>query len=139
MMKHEFEALAGYEVTNEDYDNVIEPMYMATNLSKQEFVKCIDRKRFALRTKAQLVASMKKEAKHLLETCEHYTDFESRDRLYATAKEYIDRFWSGCNYIVRTETVGTRFWNAPGRGCSFPEALVVFDDAGRTMKEIALA
>ena len=30
MMKHEFEALAGYEVSFEDYNNVIEPMYMAT-------------------------------------------------------------------------------------------------------------
>ena len=30
MMKHEFEALAGYEVSFEDYNRVIEPMYMAT-------------------------------------------------------------------------------------------------------------
>lgn len=29
MMKHEFEKIAGYEVTNEDYNNIIEPMYMA--------------------------------------------------------------------------------------------------------------
>ena len=48
MMKHEFEALAGYEVSFEDYNRVIEPMYMATELSKEDFVKCIDRKRFAL-------------------------------------------------------------------------------------------
>jgi len=44
MMKHEFEAMAGYEVTNETYDNIIEPMYMATNLSKQEFIKTLNRK-----------------------------------------------------------------------------------------------
>lgn len=47
MMKHEFEELAGYEVSNEDYDKVIEPMYMALNMSKAEFVKCLDKKRFA--------------------------------------------------------------------------------------------
>ena len=29
MMKHEFEQIAGYEVTWEDYTNIIEPMYMA--------------------------------------------------------------------------------------------------------------
>lgn len=46
MMKHEFETLAGYEVSREDYDNIIEPMYMATNLSKQDFVKTISKKRF---------------------------------------------------------------------------------------------
>lgn len=44
MMKHEFEELAGYEVTNETYDNIIEPMYMATNLSKGEFIKTLNRK-----------------------------------------------------------------------------------------------
>lgn len=48
MMKHEFEELAGYEVSVEDYDNIIEPMYMATNLTKQEFVKTISKKRFAI-------------------------------------------------------------------------------------------
>ena len=65
MMKHEFEALAGYEVSFEDYNRIIEPMYMATELSKEDFVKCIDRKRFALPTKAELLAAMRKEAKHL--------------------------------------------------------------------------
>lgn len=49
MMKFEFEQIAGYEVSNEDYDNIIEPMYMATNLSKYEFVKVVDRKRFEAR------------------------------------------------------------------------------------------
>ena len=46
MMKQEFEALAGYEVSTEDYNNIIEPMYMATNLTKAEFVKTINRKAF---------------------------------------------------------------------------------------------
>lgn len=48
MMKHEFEALAGYEVSWEDYTNIIEPMYMAINVDKEEFVKMIDKKRFAV-------------------------------------------------------------------------------------------
>lgn len=48
MMKHEFEEIAGYEVTTEDYEKIIEPMYMATNLTKQEFVKTISKKRFAV-------------------------------------------------------------------------------------------
>lgn len=38
MMKSEFEKLAGYEVSNSDYIEIIEPMYMATNLSKEEFI-----------------------------------------------------------------------------------------------------
>lgn len=48
MMKHEFEQIAGYEVSWEDYNNIIEPMYMATNLSKEEFVKTLSKKRFAV-------------------------------------------------------------------------------------------
>lgn len=48
MMKHEFERIAGYEVSAEDYNNIIEPMYMATDLSKEEFVKTISKKRFAV-------------------------------------------------------------------------------------------
>lgn len=47
MMKHEFEELAGYTVSKDDYYSIIEPMYMATNMSKADFVKCIDKKRFA--------------------------------------------------------------------------------------------
>lgn len=48
MMQYEFEALAGYSVSTEDYIKIIEPMYMATNLDKAEFVKCLDKKRFAI-------------------------------------------------------------------------------------------
>jgi len=44
MMWSEFEELAGYRVTRETYETVIEPMYMATNLSKRDFVKLINRK-----------------------------------------------------------------------------------------------
>ena len=53
MMKHEFEALAGYEVSYDDYTNIIEPMYMAINADKAEFVKMIDRKRFEVIRKAE--------------------------------------------------------------------------------------
>jgi hypothetical protein len=46
MMQHEFEALAGYRVTTDDYNNIIEPMYMATNMTKADFIKTLDRKFF---------------------------------------------------------------------------------------------
>ena len=55
MMKHEFEALAGYTVSEKDYTEIIEPMYMATNLDKAEFVKCIDKKRFAINAGTKFV------------------------------------------------------------------------------------
>lgn len=60
MMKQEFEALAGYEVSTEDYYNVIEPMYMATELDKASFVKCLDRKRFAVKKDNRPALGIKK-------------------------------------------------------------------------------
>lgn len=47
MTKQEFERIAGYEVTQEDYTQKIEPMYMATDMSKQDFVKTLNKKTFA--------------------------------------------------------------------------------------------
>lgn len=46
MIQFEFEALYGHKVSNHDYHNIIEPMYMATGLSKSEFVKLLDKKAF---------------------------------------------------------------------------------------------
>ena len=77
MMKHEFEALAGYEVSVSDYDNIIEPMYMATDLNKAEFVKVICKERFALKNREELIQEMKKIAEHLKQTCDNFTDYEA--------------------------------------------------------------
>lgn len=49
MMQHEFEALAKIKVTTEDYDQIIEPMYMATEMSKADFIKTLNLKFFASR------------------------------------------------------------------------------------------
>lgn len=93
MMQHEFEELAGYEVSTEDYNKIIEPMYMAVNLSKVEFVKIIDKKRFALKTRKQMQTEMKQIAKHLTETFLHYTDYEAKEKLQSLAEEYAVRFF----------------------------------------------
>ena len=71
MMKYEFEALAGYKVSDEDYNKIIEPMYMAVELNKQDFVKCIDRKRFEVKVKTerQYINEIKKIAQFLYENC----------------------------------------------------------------------
>lgn len=57
MMKHEFEQIAGYEVSWEDYNTIIEPMYLAIpeNISKQDFVKMLSRKRFEVKKPAKTV------------------------------------------------------------------------------------
>lgn len=55
MMKQEFERIAGYEVSTEDYNNIIEPMYTATSMSKQDFVKTLNKKQFEKKHEPQIV------------------------------------------------------------------------------------
>ena len=39
MLQHEFEALTGKRVETEDYNSIIDPMYMSTDMDKQDFCK----------------------------------------------------------------------------------------------------
>ena len=128
MMWKEFEEIAGYEVSFEDYNNIIEPMYMAVNLSKKDFIATLDKKRFALPTKQELVKKMKKEANHLFDICGHYTDYESEQRLEKLGKDYARRFygidWSNDleSYVY---TIKEYEYPALGRGCTYPKELVI--------------
>ena len=119
MMKHEFEALAGYEVSIEDYEKIIEPMYMATDLNKEEFVKTINKKRFALKPLKDIIKAMKKEAEHMKDVCEHYTDYDSQDRLYALVEEYLERrgLKGIASYMVET----TQF-----HSCYYPSSVSIY-------------
>lgn len=94
MMKEEFEALYGAEVSHDDYYNIIEPMYLATELYKTDFVAVLDKKRFALRTKDQIIKEMKRQAQSLYESCTHFTDWDTINALYENLEELNDRFGS---------------------------------------------
>lgn len=127
MLKREFEKIAGYEVSNEDYTNIIEPMYMATDLIKDEFVKVIDKKRFALKTKRQMQNEMKKIAKHLFEICGRYEDIDAWNKLEKLGHEYAKRFynydWNNFNdyyYFLK----GYEYEELQ-RGCRYPKEFVV--------------
>lgn len=121
MTHEEFEKLAGYEVSLADYQDIIEPMYMATNLDKQDFVECINKKRFALVPLKNLIKEMKECAASLKESCTHYIDNETQERLDDLVEQYIERrypnlpidysyedeqLWS-CYYPVRVN-IGNR-------------------------------
>lgn len=134
MMKHEFEQLAGYEVSWTDYNTIIEPMYMACpdSITKADFVSMIDKKRFALKTEKQLLREMKKLAGELAETCEHFTDFEKENRIEALCREYASRFAHGA-WLVRKHT-GPNY-----RGCTFPGTIYIPDrDEQYVMRKIEL-
>lgn len=135
MMKHEFEELAGYEVTTEDYNNIIEPMYMATNLSKREFVKVIDKKRFALKTREQIVKEMKMCAKHLKDTCDNYTDYKGIDKLNALAEEFKERFFA-YGFLINSKYTLEHLGEC--RGCSYPAEIEFYNSEYHTIEKIKL-
>ena len=54
MLKSEFEKLAGYSVSSEDYYDILEPIYMATDLDKKSFVDAVSRKRLEKKRRKNL-------------------------------------------------------------------------------------
>lgn len=127
MMKEEFEAIAGYEVTWEDYTNIIEPMYMATKLDKYAFCDTLNKKRFALPTKKQMQNEMRKIAKHLSETCGHYTDYKAKDELERIAYRYAERFYHFDRNNLKHFCYFEDEYEFPAiqRGCTYPCRLVI--------------
>lgn len=130
MMWNEFEEIAGYEVSYETYTNIIEPMYNATNLSKQEFVKTLNKKAFALPTKKEMIREMKKIANFLFKNCGISSYYKEEEKLNKIAKEYAKRFY-GIDWTNDIESYV--FCNKKyaycgyvmDRGCSFPYEVVI--------------
>lgn len=117
MMKHEFEKLAGYEVTDEMYDKIIEPMYMSLEVSKQEFVKMLNKKYFALPTQNECLNKLKTVARKIYEACGHRTTHDEEAELQELANEFAARFYNSSAYL-NMET-------APG-GCSFVRSIDIY-------------
>lgn len=119
MMYEEFEKLAGYQVSRSDYDNIIEPMYMATTLDKEEFIKCLDKKRFALKAPKSYIKEMRKLAAILKENCTHYTDYETKEKLDQVIKAYIERMdYRSVHFYLKEQEL----WS-----CFYPVELEIFD------------
>lgn len=138
MMKIEFEALAGYEVSVSDYDNIIEPMYMATELSKEDFVKVISKERFALKSREEIIQEIKGIAEHLKKTCDNFTDYEAKEKLEALAEEYKERFgpYKG-GFLLNNRYTLERLGEC--RGCSYPAELEIYNSKYHTTEKIKIA
>ena len=136
MMWKEFEMIAGYEVTFEDYSQYIEPMYMAVGdeITKKEFVKMVNKERFALKTERQILNKMKKLAKHLEETCDYYTDFDALHDFEELRREYRRRFW-GNGHV---EIVNGYTYPEIMKGCTYPKELVCYTQTWVPVSRIAL-
>lgn len=122
MMQQEFEQLAGYEVSYEDYVDIIEPMYMAVDLSKSEFVQCINKKRFALPTLKSIISKMQQCAESLYESCTHYTDWDTKEKLDGFIEEYIQRRFGR---LSNTITYGIN--EKQRQSCYYPVSVDIYD------------
>lgn len=92
MTKNEFEKLAGYEVAVDDYDRIIEPMYMATDLTKEAFVTTINRKRFEVKKEE---SDLEKQIKLEIKELKH--EIEKEEEAIQIFKSYYeednDEYW----------------------------------------------
>ena len=140
MMWKEFEEIAGYEVSYEDYSKIIEPMYMAVDVDKATFCKMLDKKAFALPTRRELVTKMKKLAHRLAETCEHFTDYATKEELERVLNAYGKQFYhiDPCKWATGGwhTTSGYTFPN--GRGCSFPREVTFYGGDYKTLEVVPL-
>lgn len=131
MMKQEFEALAGYEVSIDDYNKIIEPMYMSTNLTKAEFVKTIDKKRFALKPLKTYIKEMKQIAKEIERRCTIDGAYDLTERLGELAQEYINRKYG---------TLASHYYNNEMKfSCFYIKSLVIYGNKNfETIEKIDL-
>ena len=104
MMKEEFERIAGYEVSYYDYKNIIEPMYLATNLNKSEFVKKLNRKEFEITPKTKALEEIRITAESIRLNPVKSGMFFAPDYFISMIEEFAIRFyntnatWLGCEY-----------------------------------------
>lgn len=140
MMKQEFEQLAGYEVSYETYNNIIEPMYMAlpNGITKQDFVKMLNKKAFALPTKKELISKMRKIAQYIFDNCGIRGFYDEQEELMEIARQYAKQIYG---IDGRKDEEGFIYTNPKhayrgclmDRGCSYPDELVI---VGRKYHEI---
>lgn len=137
MMHEEFERLAGYEVSFSDYHNIIEPMYMATDLSKADFIKTLNRKQFDLKVKkAALIKAMREIAEERKENCEHFTDYDAIHRLEELAEQYMEM----CGYLGTFTSFTYEHWHGIKQCCTYPATLEITSRGTyRTLETVKLA
>lgn len=130
MMKYEFEKLAGYEVTTRDYLDIIEPMYMATNLDKSDFVRCLDRNRFDKKVVLENhIKSAKKYAEALKRCCGHFIDTYSEEHLKGELEMYAQEKY-GLSFDADLTIYFNTAYESPSlqRGCTYPISAEIIVD-----------
>lgn len=124
MMWKEFEEIAGYKVSYDTYTNIVEPMYMAVpdSMTKQQFVKLLNRKAIEKRSVKAIVKEMKPIAEHMREVCDYYHDYDAAKKLEVLIKELNDNASYGYSFMLENRNTMENY-----RGCNFPAYVVEYD------------
>ena len=124
MTKQEFEQLAGYEVSADSYYDIIEPMYMATDLDKREFVKCVSEKAFALKPKKELISEARKIAEQYKKEVTAVWQEALEEQLEKIRKEIKDRYYS-MGFLVFINWAHKKL--ADGNILTYPESIEIYN------------
>lgn len=130
MLKKEFEELAGYKVSDHLYHEVIEPMYMATDLPKQTFVKVVDFSKYTQITLEDLVEKLRECAEHLKKAGDSYVRLGTLHHV-SSLLENIDAL----NMESGTWGVLDLKWDTNDNGKPYPKRLYIDDDYYDLVKE----
>ena len=139
MLKSEFEAIAGYRVSDADYYGIIEPMYGATDLNKQDFINCLNRKRFEIKVTSPrtIIKTMRGIAQDIFEHCGQRSFSKEEEELDRLARKLAKEQYGvdlsdNRDYIYFNKDYA--YYGVPqDRGCTYPRELVI----GRGNKEFA--
>jgi hypothetical protein len=131
MFKEEFEKLAGYKVTRLDYFRIIEPMYMATKLNKEEFVKVINRKEFETTPEKEALDKIRLYAEEYRNNAKNDGKFfitkEFNIMVEEFARKYYDsnKIWIGAEHDIL--------------GCMYPSEFQIMNETNnRVLKTFKL-
>ena len=100
MMKEEFEKIAGYKVTGYDYRKFIEPMYMSTSLSKEEFAKSLNKKFFELTPKKEDLAEIRNYANELQQNAKNNGEFFAPLKFRTMLEDYARKYYDSNNVWI---------------------------------------
>jgi len=123
MIRQEFEELAGYRVSQETYDTVIEPMYLATSLLKEAFVKVVDFRNYGEIAFRELLNSLRKNAVYLKSVSSEDINAPTMEKI-AHIMDSIDECMSE-HYGGKTLKLE---WAVNEAGKPYPSVLYVNDD-----------
>ena len=113
MNYEEFIRIAGYEVSFETYKNIIEPMYMTTDIiDKKEFCKSFSKKLFGIKSTDKLLKEINKTVKFMKENTDRQLQINAWKEFKELCEDYRKRTYLA-DYYTYDKDYHNGFWSFP--------------------------